>query len=234
MATVPPNTLFQVPLARVDVWNASRIQSQKPVNPQNCGAASGLLLGLLTPAMAEYYSAWDNDAPSKWASYWKNHIDSDGNTYEFKTEKVDKLKQLSDNMFAGCGTLLLFSRPETSSGHWVVLAKYIDGTISLLDLQTGVLIKTLDEMRAYISRTFGVANTTAELNNINMGAFLRTTPASLRDVLYFFYLFRARALITNDEVAAYARRFPVPSPNDEMVIGGRRRSRKTRKIRSRR
>jgi hypothetical protein len=137
-------------------------------------------------------------------------------------------------MFAGCGTLLLFSRPETSSGHWVVLAKYIDGTISLLDLQTGVLIKTLDEMRAYISRTFGVANTTAELNNINMGAFLRTTPASLRDVLYFFYLFRARALITNDEVAAYARRFPVPSPNDEMVIGGRRRSRKTRKIRSRR
>lgn len=227
------NTLFQVPLARVDVWNASRIQSQKPVNPQNCGAASGLLLGLLTPVMADYYSAWDDDAPSKWASYWQTHIGSDGNTYEFKTEKADKLKQLADNLFAGCGTLVLFSRPGTSSGHWVVLAKYMDGTISLADLQTGVLIKTLDEMGAYISRTFGVANTPVELDKLNVGAFIRTTSASLRDVLYFFYLFRSRALITNDEVAAYAEQFPTPSP-DDIIMGGRRRSRKTRKIRRRR
>ena len=229
------NTLFQVPLARVDVWNASIIQTQKPMNPQNCGAASGLLLGLLTPRMAEYYSALDNDAPSKWASYWKNHIGNDGNTYEFKTDKADKLIQLANDLFPGCGTLVLFSRRGTSSGHWVVLAKYIDGTISLLDLQSGILIKTLDEMGEYISRTFGIANTPAGLENINMGAFFRNIPADLRDVLYLFYLFRSRALITNIEVDAYARRFPMPpSPNDEMVIGGRRRSRKTRKIRSRR
>lgn len=231
-----PNTLFQVPVARVDVWNASIIQKQKPVNPGNCGAASGLMLGLLTPAMSEYYSALDLQSPTVWVSNWEQYLANDGNAYNFRITTVAGLKELSDNLFPGCGTLVLFSCPRQTFGHWVVIVKYTDGTISLLDLQNGILVGTLDEAKAYLSRTFRIENNDSQLNTLRMGFFTRNVLANLPDVLYFFYLFRSRALITNTEVNVLMTNTEVNAmPSlDKMIIGGRRRShklRKTRKIR---
>jgi hypothetical protein len=222
-------TLFQVPVAMVDVFNASRIQYQRAINPGNCGAASGLLLGLVTPKEAEYLSALDLSAPSVWTHYWEHQLSKDGNQYSTVRSTFNGISNIVQDLFLGCGTLVLTRHPRHSLGHWVVIAKDMNGRVAFIDLQNGKLLTEGADVINYVADAFQVSNTNDGVGLVDLYAFKRNVAADLPGVLYFFYLYRSRALLTNDQVAEMARNNPVPS-----VPGGRRRRKRlTARARSR-
>jgi len=222
-------TLFQVPLAMVDVFNASDIPSQRAINPGNCGAASGLLLGLVTPKHAEYLSAFDRSAQSAWLHHWEHQLSKDGNQYSTVTLKFKDMSIIATDLFLGCGTIVGMHHPHSTTGHFVVIAKDMNGRIAFIDLQNGKLLTEGADIINYVADGFQVSNTNDGVGLVDLYAFKRNVAADLPGVLYFFYLYRSRALLTNDQVAEMARNNPVPS-----VPGGRRRRKRlTARARSR-
>lgn len=236
MSNVPDNTLFQVPIAMVDILNASRIQSQRPVNPGNCGAASGLLLGLVTVKMAEYLSAWDLSAPSAWSNHWEYQLSNDGNQYSSVILKFKDVGDIKRNLFLSCGTIVGIRHPDKPIGHFVVIAKDMNNVLMFIDLQNGKLFSSDSDVINYVASVFNVPNTEEGLAPVELHVFNRNVVANLPQVLYFFYLYRSRALLTNDQVTEIARNNPIPDPNADitMSLGGLRphKTGKTRKTRN--
>ena len=219
----PPNDLFQVPLPIVDVLNAKLIVNQRRERPYNCFSASAKILGLFTPRMTEYYSAWDTASPTRQVSYWTHALSFDGNTYTLAQSQIHSFSEVINKLFPGCATFLIIG--YTGGAHAVVVSKDANGSLAMIDLQQDKLLSNVAEIDTYLRVLQGGAT------SLEIGVFKRDRLANLLDVLYFSYIFRSSGwLMTDAQVDELTRRFPHPDLDGDipMLLGGLRAVRKSR------
>jgi hypothetical protein len=216
---VPPNTLFQVSLSVVDVLNAKPIATQRRDQPNNCFSASALILGLVTPRMAEYFSAWDSSAPTLLADYWERVLKFDGNTYTFAMRPIQSFPEITGALFPGCATFVGLRNENNQLGHMVVVSKDKNGNVAMIDLQQGKLLRTIDEIEAYVHEAQGAPMTPEGLASLKIGAFMRDTRATLTDILYFSHTFRSSEwLLTDARMDEIVKELPPPDADGNIPM----------------
>jgi hypothetical protein len=211
--------LFQVPLSMSELNTFRTPESQPPTNPRNCGAVSGLLLGLVTPKKAnEMTELRQGVYIHQWATYVsaileKTVTDSMKDISTFKT-------YFKKNLFDGFATLVLTIPKEGQFGHYFVVAKLDGDRLVILDPQI---------------RTGYYESDNYPLPKPPLGKFsvlLRDTPQTpsvhTSDSVNFLAAALESCTISNGEVEMEVD----PPPRDVEMTAGRRRKRRKTKRRS--
>lgn len=138
--------LFQVPLTPTDVKIYEPPPNQPLINPTNCGAVTGQLLGLVSSSSAEQMTAQQQGV---FIDEWVTHLNvtAGGNVYRSEETTVD---EIHNQLFEGNATMVLFLRPA-GMGHYVVLANHKHKTY-LLDPQVGETVP-YEGIRNYLQTT---------------------------------------------------------------------------------
>jgi hypothetical protein len=156
-------------------------------------------------------------------SYWTHAFSFDGNTYTFVPSQFSEVR---NKLFPGCATFLIIGDTYSNEGgHGVVVSKDAYGSLAMIDLQQGKLLRTVVEIDTYLRDFQGGAT------SLEIGVFKRDRLANLLDVLYFSYIFRSSGwLMTDAQVDELTRRFPHPDLDGDipMLLGGLRAVRKSR------
>jgi hypothetical protein len=107
--------------------------TQDKTNPQNCGAVTGQLLKLITPAMANHLS-WLNtrSRPEEWEDH-TTRLFGETTYFESKTFTPDTFAGLFTHLFPGFGTFVVTYDDKT--GHAFAVGRFLDGTLVILDPQ---------------------------------------------------------------------------------------------------
>ena len=148
------STLFQVPLANHDVMGYKRIPSQRIFDPQNCGAATAKLLGLVTPMKADQMTQLGRGARVDGWLKFLNAGAPNGIVYSTTTAPLTEqsLVELAMGLFAESGTVILTATDGNEVGHYYVIAKDAKLTVGVLDPQQGRCAYGFEQTKEFIQR----------------------------------------------------------------------------------
>jgi hypothetical protein len=126
--------LFQIKLKDSDLTYFQTPASQPAINPKNCGAVTGQLLGLVNPKTANEMTILGQGVyPEEWRKYMQNILHEPISLHYYQISDIQRTFQRA--LFPGFGTIVGIY-PESGSGHWFVIAKRLDNSeLVILDPQ---------------------------------------------------------------------------------------------------
>lgn len=149
--------LYQTPLDTFSLRVFRNPENQPAVNAQNCMAASSHMLGLITMAEARAEAA--RPAGVK-MDIFLTFLNKKHETIEYKEEKLPVTKEnltfLADNMFNGFAAILGITRAD-NNGHFVILFKDKDGSLSIVDAQQLARYNGIDDIFTFVE-TYRLTN----------------------------------------------------------------------------
>jgi len=131
---------------------AKPIPAQAAVAPQNCGAATALLLGLISPEQAnEMTRKGEGKSTAEWLGLLNDHPPA-GVTYSSVEMPLtdDNLHNIASNLFLASATVVLTTENNKPMGHYFVLARDTNSTVVVFDLQMGLCAANPVDFNNYI------------------------------------------------------------------------------------
>jgi hypothetical protein len=154
LASIKGTALFEFPVVPSELINMyhTPYMTQRVV-PNNCVAASAMLIGLINQQEFDYHSILDRVSNLISPAYWNFRLSEvvKDTTDKFvgKEYKCEVFQSLIDELSAGFATLLTITKGL--GGHTVVLMKDYKGTPMLLDLQVHCYAVGLDRIKSYVA-----------------------------------------------------------------------------------
>lgn len=211
--------LFQVRLNQRDTRLFRTPESQPTEHPINCGAVSGLLLGLITPKLANELTQLER---GQTATEWETYLSASTETpIHFNIIETTRMEHFfRDNLFPGFATFVAVL-PAEQYGHAVVVAKSQDNRLAILDPQW---------KKVYM--TFQSFLDSLPFSTKTVGVFLRDAPRTPKQHETDYMGFLAKALETcNISSGEVYMDEDIPQSSKDVVMEGtgRRKRRKTKR-----
>jgi hypothetical protein len=139
-------------------------ESQPQINPRNCGAVTGQLLGLVGSKIAnEMTMLMQGTYPAEWTNYVSTALNDNVTLNYYQIEGIGH--SLKHELFPGFGTMVGIA-PDEGHGHWFVVGKRLDNqALVILDPQ---IRKGFLDFPSYFA--------TGNFIPIKFAVFLRTSP----------------------------------------------------------
>lgn len=128
------SVLFQTPLGPSDLRIFRTPSAQPELNPKNCGAVTGQLLGLVTPGMSQEMTEKEEGVMiAEWIDFAKAVLHM---KIGYKIHPLDTFETVfQSQLFPGFGTLVLALGKGERFGHYFVVTKSKDGKLAIVDPQ---------------------------------------------------------------------------------------------------